>query len=202
MRTVEVFADIRCPFTHVGLRRLTEWRLLSGVEFVLMVRAWPLELVNQAPLSVDLIAEEIDLIRGSVAPDLFTGFRTDRYPNSSVPAMSLVAGAERLGVDVAEQASLRVRDEMFERGVDIADPHQLERIGSELGVDRCLDFVPAVIEDWYEGRDRGVIGSPHFFVGDSDFFCPSLHIERQQDGHLQIEPDAEGFEHLVDVIRS
>jgi predicted DsbA family dithiol-disulfide isomerase len=201
VRTVEVFADVRCPFTHVGLRRLVGWREQGGAEFVLEVRAWPLELVNRAPLEVDLIAEEVDLIRGSVAPELFEGFRTDRYPRSSIPAMSLVAGARRLGPAAGELASLGVRDQMFEHGVDIADPHELERIGGELGVERCLDFVPAVIDDWYEGQRRGVIGSPHFFVGDDDFFCPSLRIERK-DGHLHIEPDLAGFEQLVDVISS
>src|SRR6516165_10767025 len=138
MRTVEVFADVRCPFTHVGLRRLVEWRQHGGAEFVLQVRAWPLELVNRAPLGVDLVSEEVELIRGSVAPELFEGFRTDRYPRSSLPALSLVAGAQRLGVEEGERASLRVRDEMFERGVDIADPREVERIGRELGVERCL----------------------------------------------------------------
>jgi predicted DsbA family dithiol-disulfide isomerase len=202
MRTVEVFADVRCPFTHVGLHRLVDWRERSGVEFVLQVRAWPLELVNRAPLGADLIAEEVELIRRSVAPELFDGLRTDRYPRSSIPAMSLVAGAQRLGAEAGERASIRVRDEMFERGVDIADTRELERIGRELGVERCLDFVPDVIDDWHEGQHREVIGSPHFFVGDDDFFCPSLHIERKDDGHLLIEPDLAGFEQLVDVISS
>lgn len=50
--TVEVFADLGCPFTHVGLRRLLARRAeLARDEPVLLVRAWPLELVNGQPLA-------------------------------------------------------------------------------------------------------------------------------------------------------
>ena len=38
--------------------------------------------------------------------------------------------------------------------------------------------------DWEEGRCRGVVGSPYFFLGREGFFCPSLDIERV-DGHLR-----------------
>lgn len=50
VRVVEVFADITCPFTHVGLRRLVRHRESVGRnDVVLRVRAWPLELVNDEP---------------------------------------------------------------------------------------------------------------------------------------------------------
>jgi hypothetical protein len=50
-----------------------------------------------------------------------------------------------------------------------------------------------VLADWSEGKARGVVGSPHFFVGDENFFCPSLAISRR-DGHLEITGNAEAFE--------
>jgi hypothetical protein len=34
----------------------------------------------------------------------------------------------------------------------------------------------AVRADWERGKERGVQGSPHFFVGDRGWFCPSLDI--------------------------
>lgn len=34
-----------------------------------------------------------------------------------------------------------------------------------------------VVADWDEGRDRGVVGSPHFFLGDEGFFCPLLKMD-------------------------
>src|SRR6478735_6336015 len=42
-RAIEVFADVRCPFAHVGLRRLVERRRALGRDDVrLVVRAWPM----------------------------------------------------------------------------------------------------------------------------------------------------------------
>ena len=35
-----------------------------------------------------------------------------------------------------------------------------------------------VLADWHEGERRGVLGSPHFFCGDADLFCPSLDITK------------------------
>ena len=79
MTAIEVFADVTCPFTHVGLRRLVDLRTQLGRPDVhLRVRAWPLEIVNGQPLDPDFIAEEVDDIRGQVAPDLFEGFAQPR----------------------------------------------------------------------------------------------------------------------------
>ena len=60
MRTVEVFADVLCPFTHVGLHTLIDRRGERGLaEPLLRIRAWPLELVNGAPLDPSHIGAEI-----------------------------------------------------------------------------------------------------------------------------------------------
>ena len=40
--------------------------------------------------------------------------------------------------------------------------------------------------DWERGDGLGVKGSPHFFVGDCDWFCPSL-VVRHEDGHFDVE---------------
>jgi hypothetical protein len=54
----------------------------------------------------------------------------------------------------------------------------------------------AVTAEWEEGRRRGVIGSPHFFIGASNYFCPTLHIARV-DGRLQIRPDLATLERVL-----
>ena len=73
--SVEVFAEITCPFAHVGLRRFVVRREASGrAAPVLWVRAWPLELVNGEPLDPDVVARHVDELRERVAPDLFRGF--------------------------------------------------------------------------------------------------------------------------------
>ena len=195
---IEVFADIVCPFTHVGLRRLVERRAAAGRTVpVLHVRAWPLELVNGEPLAGDFVAEEVAALREQVAPDLFGGFDAARFPSTSLPALTLVAAAYRRDVQLGEHVSLRLRDALFEEGADIGALDVLAEIATANGLD-----VPevgdrdAITADLDEGRRRGVDGSPHFFLGSEGFFCPSLEITRVA-GHLQVAFDAARFEQFA-----
>src|SRR5262245_27310318 len=91
MSRIEVYADIVCPFTHVGLRRLSEARHQRGVARPLRVRAWPLEWINGAPLGADLLAREVEALRAQVAPGMFTGFDASVFPLTSIPALGLAA---------------------------------------------------------------------------------------------------------------
>ena len=93
MSSIEVFADIVCPFTHVGLRRLDDQRRERGTHQVAFVRAWPLEWINDAPMAVDLASREVEALRAQVAPDLFAGFDAARFPSTSLPAFGLAAAA-------------------------------------------------------------------------------------------------------------
>ena len=197
MTTIEVFADIWCPFAHVGIRRLIERRDALGAEAVLRVRAWPLELVNGKPMDAAFIGEEVVDIRAQVAPDLFTDFRESSFPTSTLPGLALVEAAYRAGPATGEAMSLAVRDALFEHGRDIGDHTVLAALAAAAGVpmpDRAdHDAVRASLA---EGRDRGVVGSPHFFTPDGAFFCPALDIARV-DGHLRIAPKAGMFDEFV-----
>lgn len=191
---IEVFADVACPFTHMGLRRLVDRRRELASTVVLRVRAWPLELVNGEPLAADLVAEEVRELREQVAPDLFAGFDATRFPATSLPAMDLAAAAYRRSAPLGERVSLALRHALFEEGRDIAATDVLAGIAGAHGlgdpdaVDRS-----AVLADWREGHRRGVLGSPHFFVDDESFFCPALEITRVDD-RLRITRDTAGFE--------
>jgi predicted DsbA family dithiol-disulfide isomerase len=198
---LEVFADVWCPFTHVGLRRLIEERDRRGRnDVVLRVRAWPLELVNGAPLSVALVAEEVHALRDVVAPDLFRGFNVERFPNTSLPALTLAASAYRRGDRTGERMSLALRTALFEEGRDVSDRAELAAIANAVDPDPARrDAEPAVYDDWEEGRRREVIGSPHFFFDDHNYFCPTLAIKRV-DEHLQIRADPEGFAAFVEGV--
>jgi predicted DsbA family dithiol-disulfide isomerase len=199
MTVIEVFADVRCPFTHIGLRRLIERRAALGrVDVGLHVRAWPLELVNDAPLEAHLIAEEVEELRAQVAPDLFAGFDVTAYPASSLPALMATAGAYERSLADGERVSLALRDAMFEEGRNIALANVLRDIAGPVDLDLNGRMAQQVRYDWAEGRARGVIGSPHFFVGELSFFCPSLHIARV-DGHLRIESDPTAFDDFLAV---
>jgi len=203
-RVIEVFADVLCPFTHVGLRRLVASReALQRRDIVLRAHAWPLELVNGAPIEASLVAEEVDALRATVAHGLFRGFDPGRWPTSSLPALALAARGYAMGDRTGERVSLALRDALFERGRDISDPEVLASVATACDVEpadtadggqRDRD---AVLADLAAGRARGVIGSPHFFVDDGGFFCPNLQIERV-DGELRVAVDRVGFADFLD----
>jgi predicted DsbA family dithiol-disulfide isomerase len=175
---IEVFADIVCPSTHVGLRRFVEERSRRGVQAPMRIRSWPLELINGAPLASQLAGREIKALRAQVAPELFRGFDPAVFPATSLPAFGLADSAYAIDDATGEAVSLALRDAIFEMGLDVGDDRVLAGIGSRFGVE---PLEPARAEavaraDWEQGWVRGVQGSPHFFVGDRGWFCPSLKV--------------------------
>lgn len=188
---VEVFADVLCPFTHVGLRTLVDRRAERGLTLPrLRIRAWPLELVNGRPLDPRHVAAEVAALRESVRPDLFTGFCADTFPSTSMAAFAMTAAADRTGdVALVEEVGMALRDALFEHGRDIGQPRVVESVCAPFGLEP-LDRVAteaAVRADWEEGRRRGVVGSPHFFTGDGrNWFCPGLSIRRDDAGHFAV----------------
>jgi len=197
-RLIEVFADVVCPFTHVGLRRLLAYRdQMHRDDVAIRVRAWPLELVNGEQVPQALLIEEVAELRRTVAPDLFTAFNPELFPMSSLPALALGAAAYGIDLQSGERVTLALRDALFEEGRDLTDAAELRRIGRMSALDDIRAGEADVQTDYAEGRARGVIGSPHFFVDGEGFFCPTLAIERV-DGDLSISFDAEGFEEFMD----
>ena len=197
-RVIDVFADVGCPFTHVGLRRFVDRRAeLGRTDVRLHVKAWPLEIVNGHPLDPTFIAEEVDDIRNQAAGDLFRGFDPAAFPATSVPALALTAAAYEVGEDAGERVSLRVRELLFEQGVDVADEAVLRAVADEHGV-AWADVDEARGHDEHEeGVRRGVVGSPHFFTPQGDFFCPALDVHRDDAGHLLVRTDPGGFERFL-----
>ena len=129
IRTIEVFADVLCPFTHVGLRRLVDQRAgRARPDVRLWVRSWPLEFVNGAAPEADFIAEEVVEIKEQVAPDLFAGFDPQAWPSTSIPALALAVAAYRRSLDTGEAVSLALRDRLFEKGQDISDGSVLAEV--------------------------------------------------------------------------
>lgn len=197
---IDVYADVCCPFTHVGLRRIVEARAARGVspdQMPLRVHAWPLELVNGAPLDPEFIDEEVHAIRAQVAPDLFTGFDPAVFPATSVPAMLLAHAAYLRSDTTGEAMSLALRDALFEQGRDIADEQVLGDLARRFGLDVPDPDPGPVLADWQQGKARGVIGSPHFFAGTTGVFCPSLHIRRVE-GELVIDVDRAAIDSFLD----
>jgi predicted DsbA family dithiol-disulfide isomerase len=201
--TLEVFADVGCPFAHLGLLAVVEQCHQRNREVVLRVRSWPLELVNGKPLDAHFIAEEVDEIRPQVAPDQFRGFTAGAFPDSTLPAMELSAAAYAVDDRTGQAVALAVRDALFEQGRNVGDPEVLASIAADHNVPwpaHDLPVSPAqqVRDDWAEGVRRGVVGSPHFFSADGGYFCPALDVSRDSDGHLRVSADRDVLTGFVD----
>lgn len=185
MTTVEVFADITCPFTHVGLKQVIEHVADMSEPADVVVRAWPLEWVNGEPLAVDAVLTKAAALTEQLGVDDFGGLRADRWPTTTIPALDLVARAYERDAATGLAVSLAVRAALFEHGLDVADTDVLVAIADEHDLPAAADEPrPAITEDYELGRRRGVQGSPHFFVGDDGFFCPALDLGHDDAGHL------------------
>lgn len=177
---IEVFADIWCPFAHVGLQTIHTQRARAGrADVAIWVRAWPLEMVNGRPLDASATWDHVNELREQVAPDLFRHFDIAAFPSSTLAALALANRAYRTDPQIGELVSFALREALFEEGQDISDSITLEHIAHTFGVAPPDDSDHAgVMADWHEGEQRGVLGSPHFFCGDANAFCPSLNITK------------------------
>lgn len=199
MTVVEVFADITCPFAHAGLHRWCDARDRSGrSDIALKVRAWPLEIINGQALDGHAVAHKVELL-AEVFPKLFVGFSPDTFPATTLPALALTNAAYRSDTSTGEQVALALRDAVFIEGRDIADAQVLAGIASAHGLG---GYGPAdeaaVLADLEEGRRRGVVGSPHYFVGAAATFCPGLEIEHRHED-LDIHLAGERFREFLDA---
>jgi predicted DsbA family dithiol-disulfide isomerase len=198
---IEVFADVWCPFAHVGIDRLVRRRASSPhPEIPLRIRAWPLELVNGVPLSAESVARSVAALRRHVAPDLFAGFDVDAFPQSTLPALDLTAAAYRQGDVVGERVALALRRALFEEGRRVDDAGVLDEIAEAHAIDGALDHEglrEAVLRDRAEGTERGVVGSPHYFFDGDGFFCPTLVIDHVDD-QIEVAFDHARFRQFAD----
>ena len=193
---IEVFADVTCPFTHVGLRRLVQRRDDLGSTMPIRVKAWPLELVNGEALAGSFVAEEAAALRVDVAPELFSGLDPACFPVTTLPALALSALAAARSVQLGEVVALDLRDAVFERGLDVGNPNVLDAIAATHGLALADADPDVVIAEYEEGKRLGVVGSPYFIVKEVGYFCPALDV-RRVDGHFQIDADPVAFDAFV-----
>ena len=192
MQTVEVYADITCPFTHVGLKRVVQHVNDMSEPAEVIVRAWPLEWVNGTPLAVDAVLVKAAALSEQLGIDDFSGLRADAWPVSTIPALNLAASAYERDAASGLAVSLDLRAALFERGENIGDADVLSHIAASHGLPApASDTSAAVQADYDRGLERGVKGSPHFFVASDDFFCPALDLGHDSDGHLTARFDAD-----------
>jgi hypothetical protein len=165
----------------------------------LRIHAWPLELVNGEPQDAEVTAEHIQQLRAQISSDFFKGFDPAAFPTTTLPALALAACAYGRSDSTGEVVSFAIRDALFEDGRDISDPMVLADIALSHGIDVVQDTDrERVWSEWGEGQIRGVKGSPHFFCGEKDVFCPSLDIGKSQDGHLLVHRNLEALNAFLD----
>ncbi|RLE26179.1 MAG: disulfide bond formation protein DsbA [Actinobacteria bacterium] len=182
---VEVFADITCPFTHVGLKQVVHHVAEMDEPIDVIVRAWPLEWVNGVALDAEVVATKSCVIADQLEVDYFSGVSADEWPASTIPALNLAASAYERDAATGLAVSLELREALFEQGKNVGDADVLASIAAAHdlpapGTDAC----DAVQADYDLGLARGVKGSPHFWIDKDDFFCPALDIGHDDDGHL------------------
>lgn len=189
---LEVYADLWCPFAHVGLRTAAKLRDELSPGTALLIRAWPLELMNGQALNADKTAGNVEALRNAVAPELFQNFKTRVMPASTIQGLALIEAANDKDPVLGERIGLGLRNLLFEHGVKIDNLELLRGIARQNGLD------PSVVDDhalvkrrWEEGRSKGVVGSPHFFSDHADLFCPLLEISRDEMSSLHISRNSE-----------
>jgi 2-hydroxychromene-2-carboxylate isomerase len=103
-------------------------------------------------------------------------------------AFALTAAAERTGDPaLSEEVGMALRDAVFEQGLDIGRPEVVLAVAAPFGLTPMdADATAAAVRaDWDEGKQRGVVGSPHFFTADGgSWFCPGLAISRDNVGNF------------------
>ncbi len=192
MSTVELYADITCPFAHVGLKQVIRHVEAMAEPADVIVRAWPLEWVNGAPLAFDAVEVKAKALTDQLGVDDFVGLRAGRWPSSTIPALNLAAIAYERSAATGLAVSVDLRAALFERGEDIGEHGVLATIAAAHGLPTPgIEASRAVQADYDEGRKRRVQGSPHFFVASDDFFCPALDIGHDADGHLTARFDTD-----------
>lgn len=202
MTRLEIFADITCPFTHVGLRRVVhELAELDGA-VELVIRAWPLEWVNGAPLDAAAVYTKIGALHDQLGTADFTDFREDAWPGTTIPALNLAAAAFDVDWATGLAVSLALRDALFEEGRNVGDPAVLSSIADQFELEPPGDEPSALVQaDYAEGQRRGVRGSPDFWLGEEEFFCPALKLGHDDHG-LTAEFDVDGFGNFIDRVRA
>ena len=197
---IEIYADLWCPFAHVGLRAAAQIRDELSPDTALVIHAWPLELINGTPLDTDKTTANIEALRSSVAPELFAGFKSRNFPLSTLQGLALIEAANEIDVHLGERIGLGLRNLLFEHGVKIDNPELLAGIARQNGLsESVIDDVAAVRTRLQEEQSRGVKGSPHFFIGDQSLFCPLLDLSRDESGTLNASADMERLETFLRV---
>jgi predicted DsbA family dithiol-disulfide isomerase len=194
-KTVVLFSDIACPWSHVALYRFHETRERLGLHGAVRLdpRAFPLEVFNSRPTPKRILDAEIP-VAGELAPD--AGWKMwDRqphdYPVTTLLALEAVYAAKAQSSSAAEALDRDLRRGFFGAGRNVSMRHEILDIAKDCkGVDEVrlagdLDsgtYRRLVFDDYEMAGTSSVRGSPHFFLSDGgDFHNPGIELHWEGD---------------------
>ncbi len=123
MTEIEVFADVGCPFAHMGLSMLVDER--ARRESVRRETPGPGLATGDRQWQTGSKRGRRRKGRSAAASQLGTGrfhdFDGSAYASTFLPAMELTAAAFEADPRIGEAVALEVRDLTFEQSVDVAD---------------------------------------------------------------------------------
>jgi predicted DsbA family dithiol-disulfide isomerase len=213
--TIVVFADVGCPFAHIGLHRLLDTRARLDLDdaVALDIRAFPLELFNDRPTPKHSLDLEIAALSQAVPEAGWQAWsdRDYRFPVTMLPPMEAVQAAKLQSFRAAEQLDHRLRTAFFAESRCISMRHEILACAAECAavdvaaLTEALDDGRArrtVIDQWEQSQGEDILGSPHLFLPDgSEHHNPGMehHWEGPQGGKTMIvdRNDATVYEQIV-----
>lgn len=178
-RTIAIFSDLICPFTHVTMHRLFTARTRLGLDDTIRFRhhAFPIELLNAAPGTRHGSDSEIPTL-GPLEPDarwqIWQG-PDYHYPNTVLLAFEAVQAATAQSLRVGENYDRALRRAFWGESRPIQMHHELIGIAKtieHLDIDtleaalRHGTYRSAVFDDFDLARSDAIEMSPHLFLAD------------------------------------
>lgn len=195
-RTIAVWSDIGCPWSHAVVWRLHDARRRLGLEHQVAFdhHAFPLELFNSEPTPRPRIEAEWQVAR-DLAPR--AGWQAwtapdHAWPVTMLPAMEAVQAAKHQSTAAAEALDRGLRRAFFGESRCISLRHVILEVATEtdaLDVALLAETLDsgtargALYADWATARGDEVRGSAHVFAPDgTSAQNPGIEIDWRPDG--------------------
>jgi predicted DsbA family dithiol-disulfide isomerase len=195
-RTIAVWSDLGCPWSHAVVWRLHDARRRLGLADRVRFdhHAFPLELFNDEPTPRRHIDVEAPVAE-TIAPRagwLPWSASDSAWPVTLLPAMEAVQAAKQQSLAVSEALDRGLRRALFAESRCISLRHVILEVAGETdGIDvaelaAALDDGRAratLIEDWHVAQGQDVRGSAHLFLADgTNAQNPGIEIGWEDDG--------------------
>ena len=197
-KTLVLYGDIGCPWSHLAVFRLHRARAAAGLqdELAFDVRAFPLELFNNRPTPKHILEAEIP-VAGGLDPDAGWSLWADhpgKWPVTMLPAMEAVYAAQEQGLGVSDRFDRALRVAFFKESRCVSMHHEIVAVAGDVDGLDAGEIEKALVsgrhrrrifDDMQIAKDNDVKGSPQVFLPDgSDEHNPGveMHWQKEEDG--------------------